>query len=495
MPKRIWFAPVLAVLLAVGLAPVDAQPKYHVAEADDLKQFAIEVGQTRLLLFDQSIIRIAVADPEVCDVQVVTPKQVLVTAKSVGYTQITLWGGDDVPTTITVSSARNLDQLRVQLKELFPKEPIEVRSAGDLLVLSGRVSDLRLPARAAEVAMLYSEKIANLIEVSGDQQVQLDVRFAEVSRTGARSMGMDVLWNDGSVLDGSAGGITERSPAIAAPVGGPPLPFPQTVSGAFNFFFSTGLSEFPFSAVLSILAREGLAKVLAEPTLVAMSGQEAEFHAGGELPVITAQALGQTNVEFKKFGIRLKFKPTVLGQKNITLKLFVEVSEPDVTSGVTFSGINIPAFKTRSSETTVRLKDGQSFAVAGLISDDTRQVSRKVPLLGDLPVLGALFRSTSFQREETELLVVVTARLVRPLTENEIPLMPGEDEITDPSDFELFMLGGIKSEKRKKESRRATPASGPAPAPEQGQEPGQVPTSSLTDSVGAAGPMGFSRGF
>jgi pilus assembly protein CpaC len=229
MPRRIWFAPVVAVLLAVGLGPADAQPKYHVAESKELEQFAIEVGQTRLLLFDQAIVRIAVADPDVCDVQVVTPKQVLVTAKSVGYTQITLWGADDVATTITVSSARNLDQLRVQLKELFPSEPIEVRSAGDLLVLSGRVSDLRLPARAAEVAMLYSEKIANLIEVSGDQQVQLDVRFAEVSRTGARSMGMDVLWNDGSVLNGSAGGLTERIPAIGAPVAGPPLPFPATV--------------------------------------------------------------------------------------------------------------------------------------------------------------------------------------------------------------------------------------------------------------------------
>lgn len=493
MPRRIWFAPVVAVLLAVGFGSAVAQPKFHVAEVDKLEQFAIEVGQTRLLMFDQAIGRIAVADPDVCDVQVVTPKQVLVTAKSVGYTHITLWGGDDVPTTITISSARNLDQLRVQLKELFVDEPIEVRSAGDLLVLSGRVSDLRLPARAAEVAMLYSEKIANLIEVSGDQQVQLDVRFAEVSRTGARTMGMDVLWNDGSVLNGSAGGITESNPAIQGPAGGAPLPFPQTVAGAFNFFFSTGLTEFPFSAVLSIMAREGLAKVLAEPTLVAMSGQEAEFHAGGEIPVLIAQALGQTNVQFKKFGIRLKFKPTVLAEKTITLKLFVEVSEPDVTSGVSFGGINIPAFKTRSSETTVRLKDGQSFAVAGLISDDTRQVSRKVPLLGDIPVLGALFRSTSFQREETELLVVVTARLVRPLTEDEIPLMPGEDEITDPSDFELFLFGGIKSDKREEEKEESKAAPAPAPAPEPTQSQG--PTSTWTGGGGPTGPMGFSRGF
>jgi pilus assembly protein CpaC len=429
-----------------------AQPQADL-QAGPSQNIPMEVGQTRLIRISAKVIRVSVADPNVSDVQVVTPQQVLITAKAVGYTHLILWGVDDQPLVIAVSVTRNLGQLRSQYAELFPNEKITVSAVGDLIVLSGTVSDLRVPARAAELAQLHAEKLANLLQVSGDQQVQLDVRFAEVSRSGMRRAGINFLWQDDE--RGRVGGMNTnltspgsyiRIPGTGNP-GGPPVVSAPSSGDAFNLFFSTGLSRFPFSAILSILSQEGLAKVLAEPTLVALSGQKAEFHAGGEVPILIGGGLGQASVEYKKFGVRLNFTPTVLSERTLSLKLGIEVSELDGSSSVLLAGFEVPGFKTRASDTTVRLKDGQSFAIAGLLSDSMRSVVSKVPLLGDLPILGALFSSKSYQRNETELLMVVTAHLVKPLTPNEVPLMPGEDEYNDPSDFELFLLGVTGSDK------------------------------------------------
>ena len=417
------------------------------------RQIYLEVGQTKLVHISEKVIRVSVAEPDVSDVQVVTPKQVLITAKSVGYTHLILWNASDEPLVIAVSVTKNLDQLRSQFKELFPNEKISVSSVGDLVVLSGTVSDLRIPARAAEVAALHSERLANLIQVSGDQQVQLDVRFAEVSRSGLKKVGMNFLWRDTQrgYVAGQSGPTTTNGEYTAIPgtgvESGPPVVPAAAFGDTFNVFFSTGLSQFPFSAILSILAQEGLAKMLAEPSLVAQSGQDAEFHAGGEVPILTSQGLGTVQVNYKKFGVQLKFTPTVLGEKSMSLKLGIEVSEPDPNVSVAVAGYQIPGFKSRSSETTIRLKDGQSFAIAGLLSDAVRSTVRKVPLLGDIPILGILFRSSAYQREETELLMVVTAHLVRPLTPDELPSLPGEDYYNDPRDIEFFLMGTTRPKK------------------------------------------------
>ncbi|MCC6751854.1 MAG: type II and III secretion system protein family protein [Deltaproteobacteria bacterium] len=451
----------MALLLLLAAAPAAAQPTVT-QQADASQRVALEVGQTRLMRVSEKIVRVSVADPNVADVRVVTPLQVLVTAKGVGYTHLILWGDSDKPLVIAVSCTRNLNQLRTQLGELFPKEQIKVSSAGDLVVLSGEVSDVRLPARVAEVAKLHSERLANLVQVSGNQQVQLEVRFAEVSRTGMRKMGVNMLYSDpangrvGAIV-GAGGQSGQVIPYLQIPGTGVPAPgamvppvVPAPVHGeAFNMLFSANLDKFPFSAILSILAEEGLAKILAEPTLVALSGQDASFHAGGEVPIVFSQQFGTVSVQFKKFGVRLKFTPTVLGQRTMNLKLYAEVSEPDPTAGVTIAGFSIPGFKTRTSETTIRLKDGQSFAVAGLLSDKIRSAVRKIPLLGDIPLLGALFRSTAFQREETELMVVVTTHLVQPMQPHEVPMLPGEDDLNDPDDFQFFLLGRTSGWKRK----------------------------------------------
>ncbi len=464
---------VVAFLYPLGAA---AQPQAKL-EADASQQIRMEVGQTRLVHISVRVVRVSVADPAVADVQVVTPQQVLITAKSVGYTHLILWGVDDQPLVIAVSITRNLDQLRSQFSQLFPDQEIQVSAAGDLIVLSGTVTDLRLPARAAEVAQLHADRLANLIQVSGDQQVQLDVRFAEVSRSGMRRAGVNFLWRDSR-----RGHVAGMSTATTTPglylredfhvpgtssATGPPLVPPPSSGDAFNLFFSTGLSDFPFSAILSILTQEGLAKMLAEPTLVALSGQEAQFHAGGEVPILIAEQFGQISIRFKKFGVRLKFTPTVLGERTMSLKLGVEVSEPDPSSGVMVTGFQVPGFRTRSSETTIRLRDGQSFGIAGLLSDDVRGTVSKVPVLGELPILGALFSSKAFQREETELLMVVTAHLVRPLKPDEVPLLPGEDELNDPSDFQLFLMGSLgpwkKDNQRQRRGLRGSVQAQPGP--------------------------------
>ena len=452
------------LMVSVGAA---AQAPTATLEPEPTQQIRMETGQTRLLHTSSKVVRVSVADPNVADVQVVTPQQILVTAKAVGYTHLIVWGANEEPLVMAVSCSRNLDELRAQFKELFPGENIHVSAISDLVVLSGTVSDLRLPARAAEVAALHSERLANLIQVTGDQQVQLDVRFAEVSRGGLRKSGVNFLWRD-SQRGHVAGISTSSNPPgqylRGIPGTGTDAPAPPSVPGpdagdAFNLFFSTGLSSFPFSAILSILAEEGLAKTLAEPTLVALSGQEAQFHAGGEVPILSGQGLGSVSVDYKKFGVQLKFTPTVLSDRNMSLKLGIEVSELDASAGVVVSGFLVPGFRTRSSDTTVRLRDGQSFAIAGLLSDATRSSVSKVPGLGDLPILGALFRSTAYQRDETELLMVVTAHLVRPLQPDDVPPLPGEDEFNDPNDFELFLFGKLEpdhiedADKRRREKR------------------------------------------
>ena len=479
-------ASLLLCFLMWTLAPISqAQPRATLV-SEKHKDVTMEVGETKLMRLTAPIVRVSIADPEVADVQVVTPEQVLITAKSVGFTHLILWSTREEPLVVAVSCTRNLDQLRAQFEGLFPETDIQVSAVGDLIVLSGTVNDLRLPSRAAEVAQLHSEKVANLIQVTGDQQVQLDVRFAEVSRSGLRKMGTNILFQDnarglvaGEVPPGSVPGSYLNTTELWVPgTNGNSPPFVGTPDhgGAFNFLFSTAFSRFPFSAILSILAQEGLAKVLAEPTLTALSGQEATFHSGGEVPILIAQALGSTSVKFKKFGVLLKFSPTVLGERIMSLKLGLEVSEPDPTAGVSLNGNIIPGFRTRNSETTIRLRDGQSFAVAGLLSDQSRSVMSKVPWLGDLPILGALFRSTNYQRQETELLMVVTAHLVKPLQPGEVPIMPGEDEFNDPSDFELFVLGSSGFKKRKQYERGRPPEEDPtSPFPFRKAESNDLP--------------------
>ncbi len=454
--------PLGCIILALTGAAAAAQsppaaPQIRIdREVGAVREMALETGQNRLIVLSEQIGRIAVAEPGVADLKVITPTQVLLTAKGVGTTDLTLWNRDNEPLVIALRVTRNLEPLRNQLTELFPEEKVKVSAAGDLVVLSGEVSDVRLPERLAEVARLHSQQVANLVKVRGNQQVQIEVRFAEVSRSGLRELGLNLFHKsrDGRQVGGlfSSGTFpgdflnTNTNPAIpgtgprglAAP-GQPPDVPSAAVSSAFSLFFS-GYGSFPLSAMLNVLEGSGLARVLAEPTLVTLSGQEARFLAGGEFPIPISSALGQVNVQWKKFGILLGFTPTVIGDNTIHLKLAAEVSDLDPNASITIAGTSIPGLSSRQSETTVRLGDGQSFAVAGLLSEKVRSQIDRIPLLGSVPVIGALFRSTRYQRNETELLVIVTARLARPLAPHELPPLPTDFE-APPGDLALLLLG------------------------------------------------------
>ncbi len=372
--------------------------------------------------------------------------QLLLTSRGVGTTDLTLWNKHDEPLVLALQVTRNLDRLKSQLADLFPEEKITVSTAGDLVVLSGEVSDVRVPERAAEVAQLHAEKVANLIKVVGNQQVQLEVKFAEVSRASLRQLGINFFHQDagGKFVAGVVNPGQSPDAFVGVPGTGNALtPGIQGPAGAgFSLFFS-GLPTFPFSAILNILEQSGLAKMLAEPTLVALSGQEAKFLVGGEFPVPIASTLGAVSVMWKKFGIILNFTPTVISDGALHLKLSTEVSDVDPSRSVTISGTSIPGLTSRQSETTVRLADGQSFAIAGLLSDRIQSTISKIPLLGDIPILGALFRSVSYQRNETELLVVVTAHLAKPVAPHDAPHLPTENELNDPNDIQLFLFGSV----------------------------------------------------
>ena len=425
---------------------ITTPPAIHIdREVGAAKNLALETGQNRLLILSEPIGRVSVADPKIADLKVITPTQLLLTSRGVGTTDLSLWNKRDEALVIALSVTRNLDRLRAQLAEFFPTEKISVSAAGDLIVLSGEVSDVRVPERAAEVAQLHSEKIANLIHVVGNQQVQLEVKFAEVSRTGLRELGINLFAQDPggrfvagmvapSVAIDAFGAIPGTGTAGKPQVQGP------AVAGGFNLFFS-GLPKFPFSAILTALESSGLAKMLAEPTLVALSGQRAKFLVGGEFPIPLTSGLGAVSVNWKKFGIILNFTPTVISDGVLHLKLQTEVSDVDPARSVTVGGSTIPGLTSRQSETTVRLMDGQSFAIAGLLSDQVRSTVQRIPFLGDLPILGALFRSVSYQRSESELIVVVTAHLAKPVAPHDAPRLPTDNELNDPNDIQLFLFG------------------------------------------------------
>ena len=460
-PRRA-VAAILAALAgaAAAQAPVVPAPiQLRIdREVGAARELALEAGQNRLLVLSEPVARVSVAEPSVADLKVITPSQVLLTAKGVGTTDLTLWNRDNQPLVIALRVSRGLEGLRRQLGELFPGEKIDVSAAGDLVVLSGTVSDLRIPERVAAVARLHSKQVANLLQVAGNQQVQLQVRFAEVTRSGLRDMGVNFFYksNDQKRVGGLTGGgvspgdflNTTQNPSVPGagestghlPFGQPPDVYNTQFRGqGFSVFFSN-FASFPFSAMLNLLESNGLAKILAEPTLVTLSGQEAKFLAGGEIPIPLVGSFGQVSVQWKKFGIQLHFTPTVIGD-TIHLKLLTEVSDIDPTLAITVAGSSIPGLTSRQSETTVRLGDGQSFAIAGLLSDRTRSTIDRMPFLGNIPILGVLFRSTQFRRDETELLVIITARMATPLAPHQVPPLPTDFERNDPDDFSLFLLG------------------------------------------------------
>jgi pilus assembly protein CpaC len=448
------------------------------------------VGQSRVINFDRPVGRFSVSNPEIAEAVLVTPDQVLVNGKSFGQVNFIAWeqsGGEFLVFDVYVRA--NLSLIDSQMRALFPKDDIRLSQANGSVVMSGSVADIKTAGQAQSVVEAAGFKTVNMLSspVKAAAQVQLQVRVAEVSRNRMKDLGTSYTYQ-GSPGSGayanSGSGPSALTTPLASPLGG--IISGALSSSALNMLVMGGNSL----AMLRMLQLEGSIRQLAEPNLIAMDGQEANFLAGGEFPVpIVQEANGKPTVtiEFKEYGVRLNFKPTIIDEDHIRLELEPEVSTIDFANGVKFDGFLIPALKTRRAKTGVELRDGQSFALAGLLDNSEIKSLSKVPVLGDIPVLGSLFRSKSFQKAETELMFIVTANLVKPINRDDIPQLRGIDGLKSASPLGVEPKGegiqGTTGYSTTGQASEATPAAAPKAVEATPAQP-KVTTEKSTESTG-----------
>lgn len=410
---------------------------------------ALQVPMNRAVVVESDVpfTELSIANPTIADISSLSDRTIYVLGKEPGRTTLTLLGGDGrLITNVEVHVTPDIAEFKERLEQILPGENIEVRTANDGIVLSGTVSSIARLDRALELANRYApERVSNLMSVGGTQQVMLRVRFAEMQRSVSKSLSSSLALG-GDTLGGDLGlalgtgtnvGNAARTTALAGAT-----PSGNDNAGAFLFGFNAGGVE--VGILLEALENRGVVRTLAEPNLTALSGQEARFLAGGEYPVPIAQDSDTITVEYKPFGIELSFIPRVIDGDIINLELEASVSSLDPTNGFSQNGFSIDAFKTRSTSTTVEMRDGESFAIAGLLSDDFVDLSGQVPWAGDIPVLGALFRSAEYSRQQTELVIIVTPHLVTP-TRGEALALP-TDRVRPPTERDLFLFGRVAAE-------------------------------------------------
>jgi pilus assembly protein CpaC len=405
----------------------------------------LPVGKSTVLTLRVPAKRVNVGTAEIADVNLLSPTNVLVTAKKPGGTQLIVWDDQERSQVVDVVVDFDLAALNEQYKSTFPGAAIDVSTANGAIVLKGRVPSVQVADQAVAMASPFSTKVLNFLEVAGAKQIQLEVKFAEVSKSATNALGVNFAATDGVTIFGNNTGQVNPFGVSGGLLG---LPTP---GAEVNIFGKGAIGNTAFAYYISALRQNNLLRILAEPNLVTMSGQEASFLAGGEFPVPVSQGSGSGSgggaaitVEYREFGVRLKMTPVVLGNGKIRLKVAPEVSDLDFTTAVRFNGYTVPGLTSRKVETTIEIGEGQSFAIAGLLNNNVTANREVTPLLGDLPVVGALFRSVRYQRKETELVVVVTPRLVEPMNPAQVPTLPGE-KWRDPSELELFFnrdLGG-----------------------------------------------------
>jgi pilus assembly protein CpaC len=410
-------------------------------------QLDVPVNKSQVLTVDRPIGKAMVGSADIADVLPITNRSLYVLGKKMGTTSLTVYDTDNrVISVVDVSVGPDVMTLRKQLAELIPGENIGARISNEAVVLTGVVSNGPAVDRAVQLAKTYAgDKVVNMLSVGASQQVMLEVRFSEINRQGAKQIGFSgFTGSDGGSFGSATGNGAGLAPDPATGAGALRL---DSIIGSFGVFrknFSVaGLS---IDAALDALERKGFVKTLAEPTLVALSGETASFLAGGEFPIPVAQSGdggggggNAISIEFKPFGVSLSFTPTVLADGVINLAVEPEVSSIDPSASISIGGFVIPGLQTRRANTVLELRDGESFALAGLIRKDFQTTVRQVPLLGSIPIIGTLFRSSGFQRGETELVIVVTPRIVKPVKAEDIQLPT--DRVGNPSETDLFLMG------------------------------------------------------
>jgi pilus assembly protein CpaC len=431
--KRRLLAASLAVAAALPAVPASAQ--VSVAEGIHAGELAVPVNKSQVLKSDRPYSKALIGNPEIADVLPLTDDSLYVLGKKAGTTSLTLYDErNHLIAVVDVVVGPDVMSLKRQLSDLMTAQDIGARISNDSIILEGVVPNAVAADRAVQIAETYAPgKVVNLLSIGSSQQVMLEVRFAEVKRSALKQLGLnwDVL-SDSEKLIGTVGnGVSPDAFGV--------------ISRAFR-----GLGE-NFNVTLDALERKGVVTTLAEPTLVALSGETASFLAGGEFPIPVARSGGlgddengtAITVQFKPFGVSLAFTPTVLADGVINMQVAPEVSSIDPSASVQINGLVIPGLQTRRAKSVVEMRDGESFALAGLIRKDFSDTVRQVPLLGSIPIIGALFRSSGFQHEETELVIIVTPRLVRPVPAGTLKVPT--DRVRPPYEGDLFINGRTDS--------------------------------------------------
>ncbi|MAO26864.1 type II and III secretion system protein family protein [Roseovarius sp.] len=437
----------LAIVAGQAPAPVFAE-NLHVVRKGASRDISVAMNRAIVVESDVPFAELSVANASIADFSTLSDRTIYLLGKAPGRTTLTLLDeAGRLITNVEVHVSADISEFKERLRQILPNEKIEVRTANDGIVLSGVVSSTPRMQRALDLAQRYApERVSNLMSVSGKQQVMLKVRFAEMQRSVSKSLGTS-LFIDGLSNAGIGGAISTNSAGSSAqtPIGVQPG---TGSAGANNgaAFIGLNAGSAQVGILIQALESKGLVRTLAEPNLTALSGQEANFLAGGEYPIPVAQEEGVVTVEFKPFGVQLNFIPRVLDDEVINLEIAAGVSSIDPSNGYSDGTLTIAGFRTRSTSTTVSLRDGDSFAIAGLLQDDFRDNNGQVPWLGDLPILGALFRSADYQRSQTELVIIVTAHLVTP-TRGDALALP-TDRVLPPSEADLFLNGRVARQVR-----------------------------------------------
>jgi pilus assembly protein CpaC len=435
----------IPVLLLCAAPPASAQYLENGLHGGTLE---VPVNKSQVVSTDRPIAKAMVGNSEIADLVPLTDRSVYVLGKAMGTTSLTLYDpAGRVLVVMDVAVGPDAQGFRDQVQRLIPGEEIDAQISGNSLILTGLSNDPGAIDRAVRLARTYAgENVVNMIGLGASQQVMLEVRFAEVKRQIGQDVGVRGFLNDGSFRGVSGPGST----LTPDPDDGTAVLKVGSIANGFGIFGDVfSVLGVDVEAYLNALESKGFAKTLAEPTLVALSGEKASFLAGGEFPIPVVQSgrgggVGDdggaaVTIEFKPFGVSLGFTPTVLGDRTINLRVEPEVSSIDPAASIQLNGISIPGLQTRRASTTLELRDGESFAIAGLLSQDFQTTINQVPLLGSIPILGALFRSTEFQKGETELLIVVTPRLVQPIRPDQVKLPT--DRVKDPDPNASVLLG------------------------------------------------------
>ncbi|MCF6195560.1 MAG: type II and III secretion system protein family protein [Emcibacter sp.] len=415
------------------------------AKATDHQE--IEVGKGTLIRFKEPANNVFIANAKVADIQIKSPTLVYVFGKKQGETNLYAVNDDDkVVYEGTISVNHNLGSLETALKHVIPNASINVQSYSGLLVLTGNVDNAEEAEDARRMAEDFIGKkstIINKLQIATPMQVNLRVRIAEIGRDTKKELGFN--WENIFANGGTSIGILQGSNVVDL------IPDPTGITnnlvkqfiapadGVNNLFGGFSAGKFDINFIIDALETEGVLSILAEPNLTTQSGEPANFLAGGEYPVPTLDQNGRVIIEFKEFGISLEFTPTVLDSGRINMHIKPEVSQLSSNGAVTIQGFNIPALSTRRVDTTIELGSGQSFAIAGLLQNNVSHDLSKFPWLGDIPILGGLFRSSKFRRQETELVVIVTPYIVQPHKGGTMPLPTDGFEV--PSDYDRYVKG------------------------------------------------------